>query len=183
MQISLFTNGKRNTKSVMKAGISLAVAAMFLTAGLGNAKNAGKRISFEGYLQGHEADTLQGTPPEALSVDGNVTGLATHLGQFTFTYKVTVDLSDGSATGTGELIAADGDRMFLSIVGQGEPTGADTPDLNRIVEIDTITGGTGRFATALGSITIKRLVDLTTGFTSGSIRGIILFPGPRHGDR
>jgi hypothetical protein len=50
------------------------------------------------------------------------------------------------------------------------------------VEIDTIKGGTGRFAAALGSITIKRLVDLTTGFTSGSIQGIILFPGGRHGD-
>lgn len=182
MQISLFTNRKTNIRSMVKTSISMALAAMFLTAGLANAKGPGKRISFEGYLQGHEADTLQGSPPEAISVDGNVTGIATHLGQFTLTYKVTVDLSDGSATGSGELIAADGDRMFISVVGQGEPTNADTPDLNRIVEIDTIKGGTGRFAAALGSITIKRLVDLTTGFTCGSIQGIILFPGGRHGD-
>jgi hypothetical protein len=32
MQITLFTNGKTNTKSVMKASISLVVAAMLLTA-------------------------------------------------------------------------------------------------------------------------------------------------------
>ena len=167
----------------IKTSLSLAVAAMLLTVGLANAKDPEKRISFDGYLQGHETDTLQGSPPEAISVDGNVTGIATHVSQFTLTYKVTVDLSDGSATGSGELIAADGDRIFISIVGQGEPTNPDTPDLNRIVEIDAIKGGTGRFAGALGSITIKRLVDLATGFTSGSVHGIILFPAARHGGR
>jgi len=167
----------------IKTSLFIAIAAMFLTAGLANAKAADKRISFEGYLQGHETDTLQGSPPEAISVDGNVTGIATHLGQFTLTYKVTVDLSDGSATGSGELIAADGDRIFFSVVGQGQPTDTDTPDLNRIVEIDTIKGGTGRFAAAQGSFTIKRLVDLATGFTSGSVYGIILFPRARHDGR
>lgn len=174
---------KTNIRSTIKTSLSMAMVAMFLTAVLANAKGPEKRISFEGYLQGHEADTLQGSPPEAISVDGNVTGIATHLGQFTLTYKVTVDLSDGSATGSAELIAADGDRMFISVVGQGVPTDPDTPDLNRIVEFNTIKGGTGRFATAIGSFTIKRLVDLTTGFTSGSVHGIILFPAARHGGR
>ncbi|HTF42880.1 MAG TPA: hypothetical protein VK641_03220 [Terriglobales bacterium] len=167
----------------IKTSLSMAMAAIFLTAALANAKGAEKRISFEGYFQGHETDTLQGSPPETISVDGNVTGIATHLSQFTLTYKVTVDLSEGSATGSAELIAADGDRMFISIFGQGEPTNPDTPDLNRIVEIDTIKGGTGRFAGALGSITIKRLVDLATGFTSGSVQGIILLPRARHDSR
>jgi hypothetical protein len=172
---------RSNIRSTMKTSVSMAMAAMFLTAGLANAKGAEKRISFEGYLQGHEIDTLQGSPPEAISVDGNVTGIATRLNQFTLTYKVTVSLSDGSATGSGELMVADGDRLFISIVGQGEPTDSDTPDLNSIVEIDTIKGGTGRFAGAIGSITIKRLVDLVTGFTSGSVHGTILFPSSRHG--
>jgi hypothetical protein len=173
MHINLFT----------KASICLAVAAMFGTVALANPKGAEKRISFEGYLQGHETDALQGSPPEAISVDGNVTGLATHLGQFTLTYKVTVKISDGSAIGSAELIDADGDHIFISIVGQGEPTDPDTPNLNSIVEIDTVTGGTGRFAGAIGSFTIKRLVDLTTGFTSGAVHGTILFPGAKHGDR
>jgi len=183
MQTSLFTNGKTNTQSVRKASISLAIAAMFFTAGFANAKGPDKRISFQGYLQGNETDVLQGSPPEAISVDGNVTGIATHLNHFTLAYKVTVKLPEGSATGTAELIAADGDRIYTSVVGQGEPTDTDTPDLNSIVEIHLITGGSGQFAGVKGSFTIKRLVDLATGFTSGSVHGTILLPGPRRGDR
>lgn len=183
MQINLFTNGKTITKSVMKAGFSLAVAAMFFTSTFASAKGADKRISFQGYLQGLETDVPQGSPPETLSVDGNVTGIATHLNHFTLTYKVTVGLPEGSASGTAELITAEGDRLYTSLVGHGEPTDTDTPDLNSIVEIHLITGGSGRFAGAKGSFTIKRLVDLATGFTSGSVHGSILLPGPRRGDR
>ena len=182
MQTSLFTNGKTNTQSVRKASISLAIAAMFFTAGFANAKGPDKRISFQGYLQGNETDVLQGSPPEAISVDGNVTGIATHLNHFILAYKVTVKLPEGSATGTAELIAADGDRIYTSVVGQGEPTDTDTPDLNSIVEIHLITGGSGQFVGVKGSFTIKRLVDLTTGFTSGSVHGTILLPGARRGD-
>jgi hypothetical protein len=52
MQISLFTNGKINTKSVMKAGISLALAAMLLTAALAVPAAAQKQVPFKGSLQG-----------------------------------------------------------------------------------------------------------------------------------
>src|ERR1700687_4159153 len=48
MQISLFTNGKTNTKSVMKASISLAVAAMLLTAALAVPATAQKQVPFKG---------------------------------------------------------------------------------------------------------------------------------------
>jgi len=183
MQINLFTNGKTNTRSVSKARISLAIAAMLFTAGFANGKGADKRIPFQGYLQGHETDVLQGSPPEAISVDGNVTGVATHLNHFTLTYKVMVKAPEGSATGSAELIVADGDRIYTSIVGQGEPTDADTPDLNSIVEIHLITGGSGQFAGAKGSFTIKRLVDLATGLTSGSVHGTILLTGPSRAAR
>jgi hypothetical protein len=139
------------------------------------AKSA-KRISFEGYLQSSEVDTLEGSPPDANSVVGSVIGIATHIGSFTLTYKVTVKLPEGSATGDAELIASNGDRLFVSVVGQGDPTDTDTPTLDTIVEIDTVTGGTGQFSGAIGTLTIKRLVDVATGFTSGSVRGTILFP-------
>ena len=59
----------------IKTNLSMAMAAIFLTAALASAKGAEKRILFEGYFQGHETDTLQGSPPETISVDGNVTGL------------------------------------------------------------------------------------------------------------
>jgi hypothetical protein len=182
MPTRLFKNEKTNIKTGIKTFVSLAMVTVFLTGALASPKGAAKRILFEGYLQGGETDVLQGSPPEAISVDGNVTGIATHLGQFTLTYKVSVKLPEGSSTGSAELITTDGDRIFISTVGQGEPTDTDTPNLNSIVEVNTVTGGTGRFEGAIGSFTTKRLVDLATGFTSGSVHGAILFPGTRHGN-
>ncbi|MEO8075347.1 MAG: hypothetical protein ABI818_03395 [Acidobacteriota bacterium] len=89
-----------------------------------------------------------------------------------------MDTTDGSATGSSQFIAANGDRLYATIQGQGEPT--DTPNLNRIVEINTIAGGTGRFAGAKGTFTVERLVDLGTGLTGGSFHGTITAPGPGH---
>ena len=59
----------------------------------------------------------------------------------------------------------------MTAVGQSEPT--STPGVFRIVEIQTVTGGTGRFSGAKGSFTVERLIDLTTGLTSGSFHGTI----------
>ncbi len=183
MQIRQLRAVKTNMRTLLKFSFPIALASMFLTATLAHSKNSDKRILFEGFLQGTEMDVLQGSPPESLAVDGNIPGLATHLGQFTLCYKVLVNIQDGSATGTGELIAPNGDRVLLSIIGQGDSIGTDVPNLNSIVEIDSITGGTGRFAGATGGVTVKRLIDLATGFTSGSIHGTIVLPGGRHGDR
>lgn len=182
MQTRQFRKQKTNIKRLLKAGISLPVAAMLFSTALAYSKNADKRISFEGSLQGTETDVLQGTPPDSIAVDGSIPGLATHLTQFSLDYKVTVKLQDGTAQGTGELIVANGDRVFVSIAGVSEPTDDDTPNLSSIMETDTITGGTGRFSGAAGHITVRRLIDLATGFTSGSIRGTIVLSGGRHGD-
>ena len=166
-------------KTSMKTSIYLPMAAMFLTAALvGPAAAAEKQVPFSGSVQGNETDVFQGPPPGSLLVDGSVTGIATHLGRCTLTYKVTVNLLAGSSTGFAQLIAANGDSIFTTIVGQGEPT--DTPGIARIVEINTITGGTGRFAGAKGSFTLERLVDLATGVTSGSFHGTITSPGAAH---
>ena len=136
-----------------------------------------KPVTFSGSFQGHEDDVLQGNPPTAIAVDGRGEGIATHLGRFTWTWNVTVMLPIGSATGSGQLTAANGDTIDATIVGQGDPT--DTPGLNRIVEIATITGGTGRFSNAQGSFTLERLVDLNTGLTSGSFQGTVSSPSSR----
>ena len=125
---------------------------------------------------------LQGMPPGQILVKGKVSGVATHLGRFEMTYNVTVSLPAGSSTGSAVLTAANGDTIFTTIVGQGEPV-AGTPNLNSIVEVNTITGGTGRFAGAQGSFTVERLVDLTDLSavpTSGSFHGTISSPGAAH---
>ena len=65
MQINRFTNVNVNTESqsVMKASISLAVAAMLLTASLAVPAAAQKQVPFKGAMQGREIDTPQGGPP------------------------------------------------------------------------------------------------------------------------
>jgi hypothetical protein len=137
------------------------------------APEAQAQVPFKGTLQGQETDLLQGNPPTQILVDGGVTGTATQLGRFTVTYKVSVSLPAGTSVGSAELTAANGDVIFTTLVGLGVPT--DTPGLNQIVEINTIAGGTGRFAGAQGSFVVQRLVDLTTqpAPTSGSFQGTI----------
>ena len=54
------------------------------------------------------------------------------------------------------------------------------PDVFQDQEVHTITGGTGRFAGAQGSFTVKRLASGVTFLTSGSFQGTITPPGAAH---
>ena len=161
-------------KTITRTSIYLPIAAMLLTAALtGPAVAAEKLVPFSGSLQAHESVVFQGGPPPGtFLVDGSGGGIATHLGRFTLTWKCTLDII---GHGPIQFIAANGDKIFIEGVGRGEPT--DTPGVFRITEINTITGGTGRFANAKGSFTVERLTDLNTGFTSGSFHGAITAPG------
>src|SRR5437667_7214956 len=104
---------KTNTESVIKASISLVIAAILLTAALAVPAAAQKQVPFKGSLQGQETDTPQGgPPPTTLNADGNTTGIATHVGQFSFTYQLTVTLATATATGSGHLIAANGESIY-----------------------------------------------------------------------
>jgi hypothetical protein len=166
--------GETNMKIIMRSSICLPFAVVLLTAALaGPAAAAEKPVPFSGSLQGREIDTVQ--PPSTLQVDGSGTGIATHIGQFTVTWVDTVNLVNNLGVGSIHLIGANGDSILATTVGQAEPTG--TPGVFRVVEIMTITGGTGRFANAQGSFTLERLVDLNTGLTSGSFHGTITSPG------
>ena len=104
-------------------------------------------------------------------VDTTANGKATHLGRFTVTWEFTVNLLEGSGVGSAHFVAANGDSLFTTSLGQGNPT--ETPIINRVVEMHTITSGTGRFAGATGNFTLERLVSTVTGVTSGSFAGTI----------
>jgi hypothetical protein len=56
------------------------------------------------------------------------------------------------------------------------------PGFPKIMEHNNITGGTGRFASAHGSFTVERLVELATGLTCDSFHGRSLPPVPRTND-
>jgi hypothetical protein len=100
--------------------------------GVAVAKAVPKQVPFRGAIQGQETDVFQGPPPGTLAVDGSATGVATHPGRCTFPWQVTVNLADGSASGSSQFVAANGDILYTTTAGQGEPK--DTPGLNRIID-------------------------------------------------
>ena len=161
-------------KTIIKTNIGPKMAAMLLALALAGAAMADdKLVPFSGSLQAHESATFPG--PGTLVADGSGEGIATHLGRFTLTWHFTVNTVAGSGTGPVHFIAANGDSIFTTAAGTSEPT--STPGVFHIMEVQTITGGTGRFANAKGSFIVDRLTDLNTGFTSGSFHGAITSPG------
>lgn len=149
--------------------ITLAVAAS--TAALAGGAAAEKQTPFKGSLQGVEIADVQFPK---LFVDGSGSGKATHLGRFTMTYELEVDLLTSETFGSSVFTAANGDSLTTDITGHGSPT--ENPDVRSIVEVHTITGGTGRFAGATGGFIRKYLLNLVTGVTSGSFDGTIGLP-------
>jgi hypothetical protein len=159
-----------------KSRLYLPVAAVLLTAAIaGRSAAAEKYVPFSGSLQATEPFIFQGPPPGFLLVSGSGGGIATHLGRFTITWSFTVNVADGTGTGPLVFTAANGDKILATASGESEPT--NTPGVFRIHEVFTITGGTGRFSNAQGSLRTDRLTDLNTGFTSGSFYGTITSPG------
>lgn len=128
----------------------------------------GAELPFHGSLEAVEADVVA---PPFLHVNGTGSGTATQLGRFTSTFILTVTLSTRSATGSTTYIAANGDRLDATLVGQA--TSTTEPNVASIQEVATITGGTGRFANATGAFTIQRVANQLTGVSAGSFDGII----------
>jgi hypothetical protein len=106
-----------------------------------------------------------------LSVTRDGTGTATYLGKFTEHITLQVDIPTGHATGAATFTAANSDTLSASVVGQSTPT--TTPGVLSIVEVYTITGGTGRFADATGTFTLEMILNQATGVSSGTFSGTI----------
>jgi hypothetical protein len=160
------------TITLMKSPIALRlVAALFLTATFtGSATAAQHPLPFRGFYEQVE-DQVVVFP--LLHLDIRAAGNATHLGNFTMTGKGTINLLTLSNVGPGasQFIAANGDKISTSVVGQATPTGV--PDQLSIVEIHTITGGTGRFAGASGAFTVLRLLNTITDVSAATFEGTI----------
>ena len=83
------------------------------------------------------------SPPTA-SITREGAGTATYLGKYTEHITMQIFLPTLTSTGTATFTAANGDTLIATVVGQATPTA--TPGALSIVEVYTITGGTGRFA-------------------------------------
>ncbi|SRR6266702_929586 len=162
-------------KTIKISDIYRAMAAMILTVALAVTAVAQNQVPFKGAMQGTDADSNFTNTTVSVTTTG--TGIGTLLGQFSFTQEVTVNFASSTSTGSAHWIAANGDSIYTTIAGSGEPT--DT-GLIRITEIQTITGGTGRFSGAQGSFTVERLASPVTFLTSGSFHGCINSPGAAH---
>jgi hypothetical protein len=103
-------------------------------------------------------------------VDRQGTGTATYLGRYTEHVTEVVNLLTSSSTGTATFTAANGDTLLATVAGHATRT---SPTTLSIVEVYTITGGTGRFADATGSFTLNSTLDQTTGASSGTLSGAI----------
>ena len=141
----------------------IAVAAVSLTSIAASAVAA--ETPFKGTVNADE--TVVPSPPTAsLTRDG--TGTATYLGRYTEHILMTIDLPTLSSTGTATFTSANGDTLTATVIGQATRTG---PTTLSIVEVYTITGGTGRFADATGTLTLERTLDVTTGVSTGTFSG------------
>ncbi len=151
----------------------LMVALLFgiLTGPVYAAATTEEELPFKGTLKAVE--TYELVFPN-LFVHGDGSGNATHLGRYSVQYDVSVDLLSGGGPASIQMVAANGDAIFATGIGQGNPT--ETPDVSMIVETYTITGGSGRFAGASGNFTVQRLVNINTGITSGLFSGNIVIP-------
>jgi hypothetical protein len=131
-----------------------------------------KPLPFRGSIEALEIYQVN-SPTMFVTATGS--GEATHLGRYTVSYQVEVDLPTGTGSGlSAQYMAANGDSLFAEGSGQATPT--DAPNVFIVVETYTITGGTGRFAGATGSFTETRRVNIETGVTSGTIDGSIMLP-------
>jgi hypothetical protein len=134
--------------------------------------SAEKPLPFRGSVEALEIYQVNG-PTMFVTATGS--GEAAYLGRYTVSYEVEVDLPTGTGSGlSAQYMAANGDRLFAEGSGQATPT--DDPSVFLVVEIFTITGGTGRFAGATGNFTETRQVNIATGATSGTMDGELTLP-------
>jgi len=135
------------------------------------------QVNVTGVLAGNDIGTDQAG---ILQAAGSGTGTASHIGQFRYLIQATVNPT-GNSQGAFLLVFSNGDLIYGSLAGQGDTPPPPPPALAHITEQLTITGGTGRFQGASGTVTFNRLVDTSTfpfyDSYSGTLTGTISTPG------
>jgi hypothetical protein len=158
-------------KLLASAVVTLLLMTLLMSTVFAAPASDGRELILKGSMEALETNAVNFP---ILSVTASGSGNATQLGHFTVSYQVQVNLMTLAGIASAEFVAANGDSIYASGLGQATPTA--TPGVVTIVENYTITGGTGRFAGASGTFIVDRVLDQTTGVTSGAISGTIIFP-------
>ena len=145
------------------------LTAMLMVVALASPALAQHTVPFRGTLQAAEVDTGFQFPLAGKHLEGS--GQATHLGRFTLVADFAVDVTNLTAAGTFTMTAANGDSRAGTSLGVGALDGATA----NITETYAITGGSGRFTGASGTIVIWRVLDTTTGLSAAVMTGVIDF--------
>jgi hypothetical protein len=95
-----------------------------------------------------------------------------HLGLTDFYGEQDINFAAGTQSGWRTLTAANGDELHVTHVGTSAPAG---PGLVSFVAQMTITGGTGRFAGATGTVRATGLANLATRTTTTTFDGTISY--------
>ena len=131
--------------------------------------SAGDQIPFKGTLAGTASITPLTPPMVAVRIEAS--GTATYLGRFTLEAPHVVNQATLTAVGTYLITAANGDTITADLAGTARMVAP--PNVIEITETATVTGGTGRFAGATGSIQVERVFNRATGETTGTLQGWI----------
>ncbi|HSJ89836.1 MAG TPA: hypothetical protein VK909_21675 [Anaerolineales bacterium] len=127
------------------------------------------RLAFKGTAQSPE---VYGASYPIVSLNASGSGIATELGQFTLVYKGEINLADLSTVETAQFAWPNGNRIDVTGVGQAIETAR--PGIYNLVQIYKVTGGSGRFIGAKGTITVNRIVNMASGLTYSTFDGYLL---------
>jgi len=151
------------------ARLTLALLAVLPLAATAAAERQGKQVPFRGQLEG--VATVSPLTPPFVAVDIEGSGHATQLGHFEVSIPHVTNRSNGTAVGSYEFTAANGDTLTADFTSRVTPT--DLPGVVSVAVTASITGGTGRFADATGSFVGERVVDMVHGTVTESFDGTI----------
>jgi hypothetical protein len=143
----------------------LAVSAVLL--GSASGATAGEAVPFKGSDSG--VARIVRTSGDVIRTVDVATGHATHLGRYTLEGAEDVNVVTGRIThGSFLLIAANGDTL------RGTYSGTARPGLTGYDVSGPITGGTGRFAGASGTLTWHGDFDPSTFTLSDEVTGTLV---------
>ena len=148
------------------------ILAILAVAAIGPAAALGKPHGTDRPVKGTASGTVTVTLGAPLGITIDFTGVASHFGKYSAHVEADGEIIGGEvvAQGTFTAVAANGDQQTGTIVFSGPLPSGDTHPTTAAI---TITGGTGRFADASGTITSQNLVTPTC-FAEPSCPGLII---------